>query len=55
MWLVPLAILELYLRAGASPAPWVRRSATGVMAIAVVLTAWGIFATAIMLWLPLMR
>ena len=55
MFLLPLAVLEMYLRVRTRGAAWQRRAATAVMGGAIVLTGWGIFATAMMLWLPLMR
>lgn len=55
MLLLPLAILELYLWASARGGAWQRRAVLAVMCGATVLTGWGIFATAVMLWLPLMR
>jgi hypothetical protein len=55
MWLLPLAVLELYVQARARGGVWLRRLATGVICTAIVVTGWGIFATTMMLWLPLMR
>lgn len=55
MLLLPLAVLEMYLWARVRGAAWQRRAAVAVMGVAIVLTGWGIFATAMMLWLPLMR
>ncbi len=55
MFLLPLAVLEMYLRARARGGVWQQRAVVVVMGGAIVLTGWGVFATAMMLWLPLIR
>ena len=53
--IVPLAVLELYLRAQASPAASGRLAMTSALFVLTVATGIGILGATIGMWLPIMR
>jgi hypothetical protein len=53
--LIPLAVLELYLRAQRSPSPATKTSVTVLLALLTVLTLLGIAAASLAMWLPKLR
>lgn len=54
-FLVPLAVLELYLRAKESATPWKQFAMAVGLALLTLLMSVGIFGVASMMWLPLLR
>jgi hypothetical protein len=50
--LIPLAMLELYLRAQRSASEWARASVAGVLFVLTIATGVGIFGAAMSMWLP---
>jgi hypothetical protein len=54
-YLLPLALLELYLRAQTSRDARLKRGAAAVIAVFTVLMALGIVGATLFLWLPLVR
>lgn len=53
--LVPLAALELYLRASASPSPALRRGTAAALYACTIITAIGIAGATLFMWWPRMR
>lgn len=51
-YLIPLAVYELYRRAGQARTQGIKVAATGMMAVATVVTALGVFGTVSFMWLP---
>jgi len=51
---LPLAVLELYLRAQGGANPHVKRTVAGLLALATVLTALGVVGAVVILWGPYM-
>lgn len=53
-YLIPLAVLEVYLRAQRSAAPWTKRLAAALVILATAVTAGGVAGAVLFMWGPFM-